>query len=204
MRVLKFIFIIAASILFCYVAEELINYLIIKPRIPMEFTYINLTKAGNKAELYINNKDDKICRYFTLDFVSYDYDRDMKLLDDEFANTYIGGEYDVNETLLRGTKIPLSLKIYKIDNEPNKFGRGKEYFYYKLKPVFAEVRNLRPAYMQTSIYRGEKHYDAYSATIACTPLQKGMYKVELENLQDLPIFSNVKIYFTTKDSGLKY
>jgi len=54
---------------------------------------------------------------------------------------------------LRGIKIPLSLKIYKIDSEQNKFRLGKEYFYYKLKPVFAGIKNLRSAYMQTSIYR---------------------------------------------------
>lgn len=105
---------------------------------------------------------------------------------------------------LRGIKIPLSLKIYKIDSEQNKFRLGKEYFYYKLKPVFADIKNLRSVYMQTSIYIGEKHYGTSSATIACIPLQKGIYKVELENLRDLPIFSNVEIYFTTKDSGLKY
>ena len=89
---------------------------------------------------------------------------------------------------LRGIKIPLSLKIYKIDSEQNKFRLGKEYFYYKLKPVFADIKNLRSMYMQTSIYIGEKHYGTSSATIACIPLQKGIYKVELENLRDLPIF----------------
>ena len=207
----SFLFLLFIGI-FIFAVIEFINYMVIKPSIPREIADINLTKAGNKAELYIENKNDKIQRYFTINFVSYTELNNETILEpkhDFISDLQAVFDAKTGEIIPLKPEIPLKMKIYKISRDGDGKCCGKIFkiqkhnFYQKFDLVYDKTNLLQRAYLQTSIYVNNKKYGVNRAEIDKVQLEKGFYKIEIETLKDLPEFSDIKTFFGTSDSGLK-
>ena len=198
--------------LLIFAVMEFINFLVIKPSIPQEITEINLTKSGNKAELYIENKNDKIQRFFTINFVSYTELGNETILEPkhDFIND-LRAVFDAKtgEILPLKPEIPLKMKIYRISRDGDGRCCGKIFqiqkhnFYQKYDLIYDKVNYVKRGYLQTGVYANGKYYGVNRAEIDKVQLDKGFYKIEIETLKDLLEFADIKTFFGTSDSGLK-
>lgn len=212
-KIFRLLLILLFVSVFCFITIEFINYMLIKPKILQEIVDINLTKAGNKAELYIENTNNTTEeRYFSINFVSYSEidDKIIRAQKYDFINslkTVFNAK--TGEILPLEPKIPLKMKIYKITKNGEGVCCGKIFktqkhnFYQKYELIYDKTNHLQRAYLQTSIYVDNKKYGVNRAVIDKIKLEKGFYKIEIENLKDLPEFFDIKTYFGTSDSGLK-
>ncbi|MGE3612528.1 MAG: DUF5625 family protein [Sulfurimonas sp.] len=145
---------------------------------------IDMSKAGNTAEIVIRSDDSDKTRYFSLYFVM-GVPGQYQITSKDWLEKFVG------HGSIEGTRTPVMLIIYSLEKD-------KESILFLNKTIEAGGTDSRGFKLngQNIIY-ANRWIDAIK-------LPQGKYHIKLENLQDFPELKEIEIYFAIHGGRGKY
>lgn len=167
--------------LLCIAAAIFIAWLFLYNHDLPKRTNIDLSKAGNKAELQAKvNRED----HFSVSFEFYqDVDENEKIIRDTELDIFLDGSDDIRKTN-GGMVIPMKVTVYKINNHQKENILSKEY---NTQSIHAAGPTI------------ERKITDYNDLI----LSKGTYLIEAETLQGFEFFKDRKVDLVFKEYFVK-